>query len=820
MITGMALRRPLVSLALVALASLSALSSAQGRRNPFDPANLKPQYAPDRQFDLIHVELDLEVDYPGRMLRGKVVNHVSPFRTTGEPLLIHAGESLEVLETTVNGRAVPFKREGRNLYIQAGEVAGGKTVQLGTTYRSKELKGGTFGEEGGWHWIEPTDGVETRVGFWTQGETEYNSEWVPTWDYPNDFATSETRTTVPSGWEVLGNGKLMGRQTTRNTATFHWKMEQPHATYLLALYGGPLDIERATWEGVELLYVVPKGYRNLIAPSFDDTPDMLRVFSKVTGVKYPWNKYAQSAMYDFGGGMENVTNTILGFFNLTDGKANHRGMAGLNAHELAHQWFGDLVTCKTWGDIWLNESFATYFETVYMENARGKAAYEQETDGNMRGYFQEARRYMRPLSTNLYPDGDAMFDSHSYPKGAVILHTMRRHLGDDAFFKGINLYLTRHRHQPVETYQFERAMTDASGINMKPFFDQWIRLPGHPVIAFEWTWNEETKEVVATVKQTQNTANGTPIYQIAAKVGFIEGGQFTESSASLSADSHEFRFKRERKPDAVLFDPHHDFLRDYAPKWATEELASIVRFAPNAIDRDEALGQLMEADMAAAIALLPVIEADQGAFPVFGTTRRFANIRNPELRAFFRNELKHENFGRRTDAVRGLAQLGLEDEDVRTLVGLISGQQPTPVVLAAMSALADKGVEAHYPTLLAATRIESMRDVIANNAFRHLATVKQGQDLILTTATRGSGVLRKRTVAALGNLPAEMSNERDSALRACLRDADWETVLAAVRVVQQNKIEGLYAEVELASKRNGPYGAKFFLDRVVKQLSG
>lgn len=164
--------------------------------------------------------------------------------------------------------------------------------------------------------------------------------------------------------------------------------------------------------------------------------------------------------------------------------------------------------------------------------------------------------------------------------------------------------------------------------------------------------------------------------------------------------------------------------------------------------------------------------------------------------------------------------MGLEDEDVRTFVSLINAQQPTAVVLGAMSALADRGVEAHYQTLLAATRIESLRDVIANNAYRHLATVKQGQDLILTTAARGSGALRKRTVAALSNLPAAMSNERDSALRACLRDADWETVLAAVRVVQQNKIEGLYAEVEAASKRNGPYGAKFFLDRVVKQLQG
>src|SRR6516225_10031962 len=251
-------------------------------------------------------------------------------------------------------------------------------------------------------------------------------------------------------------------------------MQHAHATYLISLVGAPLDIKRSSWRGVELIYAVPKGKRHLIDDSFGDTPDMLSFFSGTLGVKYPWPKYAQSAMYDHPAGMENVTAATLGAHGLTDKRRGFRTMSGANAHELAHQWFGDLLTCKDWGHLWLNEGFATFFRYLYVEHSRGKDAYAHEIEGAMQSYFQESRRYKRPLATNLYPDKEAMFDAHTYQKGAAILHTMRRYLGDQAFFVGLRQYLTRYRHMPVDSHDLCEAMTEATGVNLEPFFDQWI----------------------------------------------------------------------------------------------------------------------------------------------------------------------------------------------------------------------------------------------------------------------------------------------------------------------------------------------------------
>ncbi len=272
------------------------------------------------------------------------------------------------------------------------------------------------------------------------------------------------------------------------------------------------------------MYVVPKGEGWLIDGSFGDTKDMLSFYSKMTGVKYVWPKYAEDAMYDFGGGMENVSATTLQESALTEPREGFHRMASLNSHELGHQWFGDFVTCKDWGQIWLNESFATFMQMMYFEHSRGKTGYDEEVEANMRSYFNESRRYQRPIMTRMYSNPDVMFDSHTYPKGGVVLHTLRKLLGDDVFWAGIKLYLTTNAHTPVESWQLCKAMTDSSGINCEPFFTQWIYKPGHPVLDPTWTWDDSAKQVVVKVQQTQDTSNGTPIYDIDAKVGLIKSG--------------------------------------------------------------------------------------------------------------------------------------------------------------------------------------------------------------------------------------------------------------------------------------------------------
>lgn len=705
-------------------AALASAASAQRSReaNPFAPPSASLHYALDREFDLKNLFVNLDVDYDHLTISGYCVNSLAPLRDGLKQIHLMAGKSLNVSAVSVNGISVGFKHEGRSLSIDLpSAVPKGKNLDVKVEYSAANTKAGSFGGEGGWHWIKATASNPLHVGFWTQGESESNSNWVPTWDYPNDLTTTETRVTVPADWNVVGNGNLVSdrKSSDGKRRTFDWKMPLPHATYLLSLAGGPLDIKTDSWEGVKLLYVVPKGEGWLIDGSFGDTKDMLSFYSKLTGVKYAWPKYAQDAMYDFGGGMENVSATTLQESALTEPREGFRRMASLNSHELGHQWFGDFVTCKDWGQIWLNESFATFMQMMYFEHSRGRNGYDEEIESAMREYFAESRRYKRPIMTRMYPNADAMFDSHTYPKGGVVLHTLRKWLGDEAFWAGIKLYLTTNAHTPVESWQLCKALTDASGINCEPFFKQWIYSPGHPVLDPEWKWDDASKKLTVTVKQTQDTSDGTPVYDIAAKVGIISGGKVTRLPFHINAAVNELTFTLEAKPDAVLFDPDHEFLREI-PKnhWSSQELEAILKYAPCCIDRRTALRALVTdtasdetVKMAAEVAA-----ADNDLHPAFASLRPLSGLEKPYLRSFWEGQLNHPDFDRRAEAVSALGDLPADPGTTAKLRALVTDKAPIAVVRNAIRALAAWDKKGNRDIFEKALKIPSHRDVIKNAA--------------------------------------------------------------------------------------------------------
>lgn len=758
-----AMRLPLALLLLVCVCAPGFTQS----QNPFLPPRAKVNYAPDRTFDLLHVKVQIDVDYPKRAIKAVATNTFSPLRNHVAEVMFHAGKALAFESITLDGKPAAYRQDGLNLYISIPPNSKGKTMTATFKYSSNTLTGGTFGGGGGWQWIEPR-GNPTRVGFWTQGQTQYNSVWVPTWDYPNDLATSETIVTVDADWTVVGNGALVSDTTQGKRRTFHWRMTQPHATYLLSLCAGPFDIKRSTWEGISLWYVVPKGYGELIDDSFGDTPDMLTFFSTKLGVKYPWPKYAQNAMYDFGGGMENVSSTTLGAGNLTDARQGYRLMAGLNAHELAHQWFGDLVTCKDWGHIWLNESFATYMESCYFEHSRGKNEYEREVAQNSAAYFGEARRYKRPLATKLYPNMDAVFDSHAYPKGAVILHTLRREIGDEAFWKGLNHYLTLYRHQSVESWQLCRAITEATGINVEPFWDQWIYKPGHPVISYRWEWDDSRREILVKVEQTQDTADGTPIYQVQTAIGVIANDKLHRTPVRLLEKNHEFRIPASSRPDAVVFDPDHSFLRELSePERKSAEWLAIAQYAPNAVLRQRAFEWVANNDPSTRelIALETLAAGDMGRHPVFTTINTLARLKRSE-RSFWMNQLRHPNFERQAQAVRALADMPEDASTVEAFKKLVNDKTAYAPLLAVLRAFSNWGAAKYEAILVQATKIPSRNGRIAQSAIRSLADAN--------TASAEAAIRASLTYAKGSQAQAE-------ALRVAA-DKGWKTaeVLAAV----------------------------------------
>lgn len=691
------------------------------RENPFAAPAARYQYAPDRTCDLLNVDIKLDVDDAKRMLVGHVVNTMAPLRDGVKEVVLDAGKELQIVKVAVDGKPVQTNRVDTKLHIPIASIAKGKPIQIAIDYRSENSRAQPFGGEGGWHWIGSRNNDPNRVGFWTQGETGYNSRWAPTWDYPNDFATSQTTTTVRADWDVVGNGVLVSNtlSTDKKRRTYVWKMSQPHATYLLTLCGGPFDIKKDKWQDVDLWYVVPRGQGKYIDDSFGDTKDMLTFYSNVLGVKYAWPKYAQNAMYDFGGGMENVSATTLGEGSLTETREGFRNMAGLNAHELAHQWFGDLVTCRDWGDTWLNEGFATFMEAAFMEHSRGKNVYEREIDGNMR-YFGGG--YKRPISTKFYANPDVMFDNHSYPKAGAVIHTLRRYVGEKAFWGGLNLYLRRWRHTPVESGQLRRAMSDASGINCDAFWSQWIDKPGHPVL--DYTWAAEGGGIKLTVKQVQDTSDGTPIYDIPAKVALIaSNGTISYRPIRISKADETFNFTGAGGVAAVLLDPGHDFLREIKElHWSAAELPLILQFAPNCNDRQEAMNRLLrgEPSMGTLTLIADQIRKDKSAFPVFSSVALLGNQAKSEFRSLWIEQLSHPNFDRRAEAVTALGKLPQDSATTQKLRALVNDKEPIRVVVNSINALAAWDAKGNAEVFQKAVKIQDRRNQIRNAAQRAL----------------------------------------------------------------------------------------------------
>jgi aminopeptidase N len=722
----------ILAFAIIAGASAQTSAAPRQRPSPFAPPRASLHYALDRTCDLQNVNINIDIDYPNRSFTGTVVNTFSPLRSGLTEVMIMAGIPLNIASVKVDGITAKYRREGRLMYITVPTTRRGNSFKIAIDYNAKNSKARPFGGGGGgFHWIEPTATNATKVGFWTQGESETNSEWCPTWDYPNDLATSETHCTVQSDWDMIGNGALVDTKLSpdKTRKTYHWKMSQPHATYLLTLVGGPFDIKKDNWEGIDLWYVTPRGEGYLIGNSFANTKDMLSFYSKAFGVKYPWPKYAQLAMYDFGGGMENVSATTLGEGSLTEPRDGYFRMDSLNSHELGHQWFGDYVTCKDWGDTWLNESFATILQDLYFEHSRGKDAYDWEIDDNMKSYFVEARQYKRPISTKMYPNGDAMFDSHTYPKGGSVLHTLRKMIGDEAFFGGLNYYLTKWAHTPVESAQLRRAFTEYSGINVEPFWAQWFDKPGHPVIDYSWVY--DAGKVKLTVKQIQDISDGTPVYDVNTSVDLISDvGSHTVLPVHLTKSEETFEIASGGKPGAVVFDPEHVFLREI-PKsnWSDTELPLILKFGKNAPDRAEAMRRMIEKPTTEGIQMIvEALTKDSKQFLVFRNVTGLVNLVKPELRSFWMKQLDHPNFDRRASAVSALAKLPPEAETTAKFKSLVNDKAPIQVVVGCIGALANWDKAGNNALFKAAQNIKDRRGRIKAAADRALDIAKGQSD--------------------------------------------------------------------------------------------
>ncbi len=505
-----AARAPAAAGALAALLLAACGSAPEPRVATRGPVLAVPPAVPHpprtADVDAGHYSLDLAVLPRTRALQGLCTVRLHALRGGVERVELDLVGLLVGSVTDDRGRNLLFDHEDGKLRVTLAEpLARGDFVELAVDYRGTPAKGLLF--------ARPVDGVPTQV--FTHGQCEDARWWFPCIDDPSDRATSELRVRIPADWVSVAAGeRIDALDHGDGTRTEHWRMTAPHPPYLLTLVAGEFEVLDDSWDGVPLSYLVAEELVDAVPASLGDTPAALAFLSELTGVRYPYAKYAQACVDAFPfGGMENVSASTLTDRCLLD----ERGLrdaptTGLVVHEAAHQWFGDLLTCREWAHVWLNEGFATYATLLFFgardgrDEFRGRlrdaqeAYLEGDVGANRRPTVWD--RYRAPL--DLFPGG------HTYSGGAARLHLLRHVVGDEAFFLGLRRYVAENANSSVTTADLRAAMEGASGQDLETFFQQWLHAPGYPEFATQWRWDPTRRLVHVSVHQTQAVDDGTP----------------------------------------------------------------------------------------------------------------------------------------------------------------------------------------------------------------------------------------------------------------------------------------------------------------------
>jgi aminopeptidase N len=531
--------------AFLALAALLAIFIAAPQLRADEP------YARSRDYDLQHSKIALRFDLEQKKVLGEVTHSLSILRDgTAKIVFDYAG--LTIQKVTVNKAPAKFETTADKLIIPlAAEAKSGERFDITIKYEGKPTKGMYF--------ILPDKDYPDRPSqIWTQGESEDTHYYLPTYDYPNDRLTTETILTVPASWITVSNGKLVSiSDAGKGLKTWYWKESVPSSTYLISVVAGEFDEEKASWRGIPVTYYAPKGRGDRLPLNYSRTPDMMELFSRRFGVDYPWEKYAQVMVDDFvAGGMENSSATTNASNSLVHPKLASEyptGQDDLISHELGHQWFGDLVTCKDWGDVWLNEGFATFLEAVWSEAHFGKEQADYERWNGAREWFASGSLWNKPIVRHDFDDSSE-FDDNAYVKGGWVLYMLRHQIGEDAFYRGIKHYLEANRGKNVVTADLSKAIEEATHTSVDQFFSQWVYGAGAPKFNLSYTYDAEKRQVMLAVKQTQKVEGRVGLFRVPVEVEITTATGPKLYNVTVSKDTQTFTLPAESAPLMVLFD--------------------------------------------------------------------------------------------------------------------------------------------------------------------------------------------------------------------------------------------------------------------------
>jgi aminopeptidase N len=548
-------------------------------------------YARSRDYDLQHSRIVLRFDLDQKKVIGDVTHTLTILRDSTSKIIFDSA-GLTIQSVTVNKSSAKFETKDDKLIIPlATSARAGEKFDVNIRYEAKPTKGLYF-------ILPDKDYPDRPKQVWTQGESEDTRYYLPTYDYPNDRLTTETILTVPASWVTVANGKLIGvSDAVHGMKTWTWKETVPSSTYLITIVAGELDEVKDSWRGIPVTYYAPKGRGERLSINYGRTPQMIELFSKKLGVDYPWEKYAQSMVDDFvAGGMENSSATTNTSTSLQHPKLAPEYLTGqddLISHELGHQWFGDLVTCKDWGDIWLNEGFATFMETIWTESHFGKDQADYERWLAARGWFEQASLYDKPIVRHDFNDSGE-FDGNAYTKGGWVLYMLRHQLGEDAFYRGLKHYLEVNRGKNVVTADLAKAMEEATNTNVDQFFNQWLYGAGAPKLDLSYKYDDAKHEVALTVKQTQKVEGHVGLFQIPTEVEITtaSGPKLFPVTISNEKDTEIFTFRADSAPLMVLFDKGGHVLKSADFHKEKKEWLYQLKNASELADRADAVAAL------------------------------------------------------------------------------------------------------------------------------------------------------------------------------------------------------------------------------------
>lgn len=554
---------------------------------------------PTKINNLVHTRLDAKFDYEKSYLNGKVWITLEPhFYATDSLQLDAKGMNIHQVAIVKAGKNIPLKYQYDSLFlnIQLDKIykKGERyTVYIDYTAKPNEFKANgsaAITDAKGLYFINPKGEEKDKpTQIWTQGETEATSVWVPTIDRTNQKTTQLFNLTVPAKYVSLSNGKLIAQKANGDgTRTDTWSMDQPHAPYLFFMGVGDYAVVKDTYKGKEVNYYVEKAYEKVARRIFGDTPEMMAFFSKKLGVEYPWVKYSQMVARDYvSGAMENTTATLhqesaqQDARELTDGN----GWETTIAHELFHQWFGDLVTAESWSNLTVNESFADYSQLLWLEYKYGKDEAMFENFNQMRGYIGSGQQG-RDLVRFYYKDKEDMFDAVSYNKGGRILHMLRHLVGDDAFFASLNKYLTTNKFGTGSGHKLRLAFEEVTGKDWNWFFNQWYFGNGHPRIDISYQYSAEKQTSSVIIKQIQS---GDKVFKLPFTIDIWHGNEKKRHLVWMENKADTFNFSVKSKPDQINVDADKILLVDKKDNKTLAEFIHQFKHAGNYLDRREAV---------------------------------------------------------------------------------------------------------------------------------------------------------------------------------------------------------------------------------------